>query len=161
MNWKNYVPIVLISILFGFFAGGLIGAIIAVVINMSYIIQNHYLGKIDREKDQEANQEEDNRKTHTLDLKATIQNWKDHLPIILPTEDINNGGRFDGFDISFIEKIETLPFFEDEDIFYHCQGIKSIWNNFKIASRNCILFSVKNNYRTFCIKDEKCQNRIK
>jgi hypothetical protein len=64
-----------------------------------------------------------------------VRTWQGLLPEIPLTEETRNGGRFDGFDISFIKNIEALPFFEDKDIFYHCQNFESIWNDFKIISK--------------------------
>lgn len=82
--------------------------------------------------------EKKKRKTdHDLKLKGMIQGWQNNLPIIYPSEEIRHPKlNKNEFDILFIKRIETLPFFEDRDIFYHCQDLELLWNNFKNVSND-------------------------
>jgi hypothetical protein len=75
---------------------------------------------------------------HNSDLVKTAQAWQVLLPLEIPiTEMLTDREQYDQFNISFIEKIEALPFFED--VFYHAQSLEPLWNNFK---------SISNNYRS-------------
>lgn len=137
MSWMNYILILLISIGIGLFVGWVTGVQIFGLLSVVVISVLGFLKKyIEKKIDLEAEQEKENRKTHTSDLKAMVQSWQGLLPEIPPTEETRNGGRFDGFDISFIKNIEDLPFFEDKDIFYHCQSLESIWNDLKKSSND-------------------------
>src|SRR5659263_602685 len=77
----------------------------------------------------------DNHNSHLIKM---LQDWQNHLPKILPTEVIEYPNRLykNEYDISFIEQIETLLFFRNGDIFYHCPSLKSFWNNFKRNSND-------------------------
>src|SRR5659263_54492 len=77
----------------------------------------------------------DNHNSHLIKM---LQDWQNHLPKILPTEVIEYPNRLykNEYDISFIEQIETLLFFRNGDIFYHCTSLKSFWNNFKRNSND-------------------------
>ncbi len=70
---------------------------------------------------------------HNSELEIMIQEWQSYLPEIPLTETTEYPNKLNKneFDISFIERIETLQFFKDEDIFYHCQSLKLLWNNLK------------------------------
>jgi hypothetical protein len=73
---------------------------------------------------------------HNSELVKTIHAWQGLLPPEIPlTEELTDREQYDIFNISFIEKIETLPFFGDNDIFHHSHGLESIWNNFKSISK--------------------------
>lgn len=95
--------------------------------------------QIERENEQtqkqiEATQEAVRIDFHIENLRKYIDIWMNLLPEIPLTETTKITGRYDGFNISFIEKIKALELFQD--YFYHDPDIKESWEYFESLSNN-------------------------
>jgi hypothetical protein len=169
MNLKYYLLIILLPVGTGLFIAwltgsslfGLSGGVVMLVFSITDILKGVFKDGIN----QEAVHEIENRKTHTSNLRTTIELWQKKLQDrklrwYESAEKIGDRNKFYEINLSFIDEIEKDTLIREKDIFYHFSELENLWddfqdliNKYRLAKKE--LFNKIRNYTEEQLKKQK------